>query len=287
MPITTETYNQTKIDSIANLLTLNEQQGTAIDFEVWVDTLKVIPRTDDARRFETYADFVTADTRSVTILLYNGQSNRNDKYIFRLKEEPQSEGLQGIGLDDRIHEKLSSERQKWDFELLENKNQRLKKDLKEAEEYIDQLEESITKLRTRKFHLGNVNLGELGSVMLEGFIRRNPQMLSKLPGGEALAGVIEADNEEGAMVDENRPVAAPESEVTVSEKATPNLSETDRHYLELLQQVRAAFGEVEFVKVMELLDHLSHHPERIDPILTELNQPEVPQEEPLNKEDDE
>lgn len=259
MPITTEPFNQTKIDSISNLLAMNEEQGTNIDYEVFVDTLKVIPRTDDATRFESYADFVNADTRSVTIILFNGQSNRNDKYIFRLKEE-NPEGLQGMGVDERIHEKLTSERQKWEYEQLEEKNQKLKKQLKESEAYIDELEENLVKLRNRKFHLGNLNLGELGSVMLEGFIRRNPQVLAKLPGGEALAGVIEEDNQSANA-------GTSENVVEVASKAPTH----DHPYQDLILQIRQAFNEQDFVFVMQILDALSREPIKIQHVLEYLS----------------
>ncbi len=264
MPVTTEKYSQAKIDSIANLLAVNEEQGTSIDYEVFVDTLKVIPRTDSAGRFESYTDFVNADTKSITIILYNGQSNRNDKYIFRLKEE--NNGLQGLGMDERIHEKLSTERQKWEFEQLETKSQKLQKELKEAGEYIDELEETIVKLRNRKFHLGSINLGELGSVMLEGFIRRNPHLLSKLPGGEALAGVIEEDNE-------SLDAEAPDSEVEVVSKTSPSVTGQEREYIDLLARIRKVFSEQDFIQVMHILDALSQNPalimEMLDVLQTE------------------
>lgn len=261
MPVTTEKYSQAKIDSIANLLAVNEEQGTSIDYEVFVDTLKVIPRTDSAGRFESYTDFVNADTKSITIILYNGQSNRNDKYIFRLKEE--NNGLQGLGMDERIHEKLSTERQKWEFEQLETKSQKLQKELKEAGEYIDELEETIVKLRNRKFHLGSINLGELGSVMLEGFIRRNPHLLSKLPGGEALAGVIEEDNE-------SLDAEAPDSEVEVVSKTSPSVTGQEREYIDLLARIRKVFSEQDFIQVMHILDALSQNPALIMEMLNVL-----------------
>ena len=273
MPITTEPYSQAKIDSIANLLVVNAEQDTPIDYEVFVDTLKVIPRTDDASRFESYSDFVNADTRSLTIILYNGQSNRNDKYIFRFKED-KSNGLQGIGVADRINEKLTTERQKWDFEQLETKNQKLKKELKEAGEYIDELEESIVKLRNRKFHLGNINLGELGSVMLEGFIRRNPQIISKLPGGEALAGVIEEDNQRSETI-------TPDSAVEVTPKST-SPTEEELEYIDLLSQIRKAFNEQDFIKIMQILDTLSREPARLAEVLETLQVNKQENDQELN-----
>jgi hypothetical protein len=63
-----------------------------------------------------------------------------------------------------------------------------------------------------------VNVGEFASIVLEGFVRRNPQMLAMLPGGEALAGVIEQDNEEREKALTEK---TPELEVSFKKVAVP------------------------------------------------------------------
>jgi hypothetical protein len=267
MPVTTEPYNQAKIDSIANLLAVNGEQGMPTDFEIFVDTLKVIPRTSNYERFDTYGDFVNADTKSVTIVLFNGQSNRNDKYIFRLKKEEVQEGLNGFDVDHKISEKLTAERKKWEFEQLQEKYNVQGKELKEANQYIDELEDMLEKHKNRKFHLGNVNLGELGSVMLEGFVRRNPQLLAKVPGGEALAGIIEEDNAEKAT-GLPLPTHQQEAEVTIKKAPHAAVSEEEQYYINFMRQLKQAFDKEEFVQVMTILDHLCKDKALIDETLS-------------------
>lgn len=271
MPVTTEAYNQAKIDSIANLLAVNDEQGIPTDYEIYVDTLKVVHRTANPDRFDSYSDFVSADTRSITIVLFNGQSNRNDKYIFRLKEDA-NEGLNGLDVDTKISEKLQSERKKWEYQQLQDKYEAQSQELKEANKYIDELEEVLEKYKSRKFHLGNVNLGELGSVMLEGFVRRNPQLLAKVPGAEALAGIIEEDNAERAK---GLPLDQENAEVSIRKASQ---SEEDQYYINFIKQIRQAFDQGEFVQVMTILDLLSKDKTLIEQTIDFINEPNTEDE---------
>ena len=66
------------------------------------------------------------------------------------------------------------------YVALKKENERLKTELSEAEAYIEELEEKDEKAKDKKFRMGDVNIGEFASVMLEGFVRRNPQLLTKL-----------------------------------------------------------------------------------------------------------
>jgi hypothetical protein len=107
--------------------------------------------------------------------------------------------------------------------------------------------------------------------MLEGFVRRNPQLLAKLPGGEALAGVIEQDNadREKALLDKS-----PEPEVTFKKKTSttdPELSEEDKSYLDFIKSLKDKFDHEQMTSVMLVLDVLAKRPEDIDPTIQFLS----------------
>lgn len=258
MAIISEQYSQEKVDQIGNLLTRQQEKGNPRDYEIFVDTLKVVDRTDEAEEFDSFSDFVTGDTKSITIVMYHGQSNRNDKYIFRLKESEAS--LNGPTLDTRIDDKLAGERQKWEFELLQDEKRKLQRELKEAQEYIEELENGVDQLKSRKFHLGNINLGELGSVMLESFIRRNPHVLNNLPGGSELAGVL----------DSPAPEATEEHPTEVSVAAGP--SDPQLNYgLQLLEALQQRYDQQGFAALLTLLENLNQSPELISQLLPILS----------------
>ena len=270
MPFINEKYSEQKIDNLYNYLQNSKEQGEAEDYEIFVDAFKVVKRTNDLARFESYSNFIQPETKAVTIVIYDGTSPRNTKHIFTIKED-NSNGLNGVDVDTRIEEKLRSEKEKWETDLLKKENERLKTELSEAEAYIEELEEKDEKAKDKKFRMGDVNIGEFASVMLEGFVRRNPQLLTKLPGGDALAGVIEQDNadREKALLDKS-----PEPEVTFKKKSSSTestLSEEDKSYLDFIKSLKDKFDHEQMTSVMLILDVLAKSPNDIDPTIQYLS----------------
>ena len=270
MPFINEKYSEQKIDNLYNYLQNSKEQGEAEDYEIFVDAFKVVKRTNDLARFESYSNFIQPETKAITIVIYDGTSPRNTKHIFTIKED-NTNGLSGVDVDIRIEEKLRSEKEKWETELLKKENEKLKTELSEAEAYIEELEETAEKAKDKKFRMGDVNVGEFASVILEGFVRRNPQMLAKLPGGGALAGVIEQDNaeKEKALLDKS-----PEPEVTFKKKsnnATNDLSEEDKSYLDFIKSLKDKFDHKQMTTVMLILDVLAKSPNDIDPTIQYLS----------------
>ena len=270
MPFINEKYSEQKIDNLYNYLQNSKEQGEAEDYEIFVDAFKVVKRTNDLARFESYSNFIQPETKAVTIVIYDGTSPRNTKHIFTIKED-NSNGLNGVDVDTRIEEKIRLEKEKWETDLLKKENERLKTELSEAEAYIEELEEKEEKAKDQKFRMGDVNVGEFASVMLEGFVRRNPQLLTKLPGGEALAGVIEQDNadREKALLDKS-----PEPEVTFKKKSSSTestLSEEDKSYLDFIKSLKDKFDHEQMTSVMLILDVLAKSPNDIDPTIQYLS----------------
>ncbi len=262
MPFINEKYSEQKIDNLYHYLQSSKEQGEPEDYEVFVDAFKVVKRTNDLARFESYSNFIQPETKTLTIVIYDGSSPRNTKHIFTIKED-NTNGLSGVDVDSRIEEKLRAEKEKWETDLLRKENESLKTELADAETYIGQLEETVYKIKDRKFRLGDINIGEFASVVVEGMIRRNPQLLTKLPGGEALAGVIEQDNEEREKALTEK---TPEPEVSFkkSGSATGNLSEEEQSYIKFVKQLTDKFNHEQMTSVMLILDVLSKSPNHID-----------------------
>jgi hypothetical protein len=270
MPFINEKYSEQKIDNLYNYLQNSKEQGESEDYEIFVDAFKVVKRTNDLARFESYSNFIQPETKAVTIVIYDGTSPRNTKHIFTIKED-NTNGLSGVDVDTRIEEKLRLEKEKWETELLKKENERLQTELTEAEAYIEELEDNAEKAKDKKFRMGDVNVGEFASVMLEGFVRRNPQMLSKLPGGEALAGVIEQDNAEREKILLDK---SPEPEVTFKKKSSSTesvLSEEDKSYLDFIKSLKDKFDHEQMTSVMLILDVLAKNPNDINPTIQYLS----------------
>lgn len=98
MPVITEHYDQLKIDKLKHYLEMQAQKGNAVPFELFVDNLKVVPRTEDPKEFDNYEFYMNEDTEKLRILIYGyGQSPRNDQYCFMVQKNKIDKGLNGLG----------------------------------------------------------------------------------------------------------------------------------------------------------------------------------------------
>ncbi|MBK7665856.1 MAG: hypothetical protein IPJ32_00075 [Sphingobacteriaceae bacterium] len=112
MAITSETYDQLKIDKLKLYLQTQADRNAARYYEIYVDNLKAVHKTNDIQEFDSYEDYMTEDTDRIRILVYstNSQSPRNDQYVYRMKKQDeqktvvQQQGLSGIEIESRMEE---------------------------------------------------------------------------------------------------------------------------------------------------------------------------------------
>jgi hypothetical protein len=275
MAITSETYDQLKIDKLKLYLQTQADRNAARYYEIYVDNLKAVHKTSDIQEFDSYEDYMTEDTDRIRILVYstNPQSPRNDQYVYRMKKQEeqktivQQQGLSGIEIENRMEEKLQTHRERWEHEALVKELEQTKQQLKESEEYAEKLVAELAVYRSKKMHWGNVNLGEFASVVVEGIVRRNPQMVAKLPGGEALAGIIEDDNRERAST-----TPTPETEVSFKKKSdTPELSEEEKGYLNFMRGIAESFDDEEIIILTQVITKLEEDSTQLKPVAELLN----------------
>lgn len=275
MAITSETYDQLKIDKLKLYLQTQADRNAARFYEIYVDNLKAVHKTNDIQEFDSYEDYMTEDTERIRILVYTTSSSspRNDQYVYRMKKQDeqktivQQQGLSGIELENRMEEKLQTHRERWEHEALVKELEETKQQLKESEEYAEKLAAELQEYRGKKLHWGNVNLGELASVVVEGIVRRNPQMVAKLPGGEALAGIIEQDNKERGTTTPTQ-----ETEVSFKKKSdTPELSEEEKGYLNFMRGIAESFDDEEIVILTQVITKLEEDTTQLKPVAELLN----------------
>ena len=271
--ITTTRYERVKIDLLKKLSDQQAAKGPehAQFYEIWVDEMKVVPRTNDPKEFDSFEEYVTEDTQKIKVqMYYTPNSPRNKTHVFLMKDNQPihaAQTLSGVDIDARISEKVSVERERWDALAVKKELDETKQKLEEAEQYIDLLQGEIEKNKTKKLHIGEVNLGELASVMLEGIIRRNPKIIAKLPGGAALAGVFEQDNKE------RETDSTTETEASFERKpdSEPELTQEERAFIEAIKQMEQKIGTDQLMKVMQIIECLTNDPSQINPVAELLN----------------
>ena len=180
MAIVKEKYAGIKINLLYQLLQSDYEDGRPREYDISVDDLKVVRRTTDPEKFFTHEDFVSGETKYITITLYEGTSKRNTRHVYYLKEGAEEEKATLSGIEQTVNEKLLAQRRQWDFEQLQKENEELKEQVDDQDEYIEKLQQMLEEEKQRKVTIQD-KWGETLSVALEGIVRRNPQLLSNPP----------------------------------------------------------------------------------------------------------
>lgn len=226
-----ETYNPERMEQVRKLLETQIRKGLPVQYEIYVDSFKVVPKTNDIAEFDSFEDYISPATRNMRLLIYDSISGSEqvNECLFKMshflsrQNSPQAAELSGVEIEDKITQQVQNRIDKYehDRDLADTKQQ-----LRDAKQYISELENELEQ-EQRKKGLETIKWGEIGSVVVENIIKRNPQLLSVLPGGEALAGVLMQPAEQPRT---GNAAPEPESEMTFKEKKAPVLSEKERAF---------------------------------------------------------
>lgn len=276
----TNPYNDVKLSQFKMWLHDMATKGEEKHFEVYVNDVKVVPRTNKIEQIDDHKAYLEDTTETVKVFVYNTEnSNRYIQFIFFIeKKKPvehvehipvpqQPQGLSGIELENKINERLTAalaqERERWHNEQVKREFETCKKDLADAEEYIEDLEKQLSHYKSKKLHWGDVNLGDVASVIVEGMVKRNPHWVAKLPGGDALAGLIATE-----ATTENATAEVVENEVVFKKKtpAEDGLSEEVKAQLGFLKQLETHFNQEQLDKIMLILQSFVETPKNIETV---------------------
>jgi hypothetical protein len=277
----TNPYNDVKLSQLKMYLQDQADKNEVKYFEVYVADVKVIPRTTKIETFDDHKVYIDENTETVKVFVYSSElSNRPTQFTYVLeKKKPiensvpfqpqqpqQPQGLSGVELENKITERLTQalaqERERWQTELMKRDFETCKKDLSDAEEYIEDLEKQLSTYKSKKLHWGDVNLGDVASVIVEGMVKRNPHWVAKLPGGDALAGLIAQESTENATAE------VIENEVVLKKKtpADEGMSEEMKAQLGFLKQLESHFNQEQLDKIMLILQSFVEAPKNIETV---------------------
>jgi len=271
MPVTNDKYDQLKIDRLKHFLQEMAAMGQARPFEIFVDSLKVVPRTEDPKEFDNYEYYMNEDTEKIRILIYNSNlSPRNDQYCYYVQQNKPDKPMNGLGdIDGIIQEKLTARDREYELNRLKEELEETKQQLEEAEEYADTLEKQLQEAQSNKYKLGKLNLVELGGAVLENLAVKNSPLLDKM----GLAGLLGAGN-----TPVNSEAKTEETEVKFQKKTTDNANNNSLNpeylqYIPVLQQLDAAFEKPQLEIVMQVLGRFSEEPDKLMTVAELLNIP--------------
>lgn len=301
MALVTQAYNSQKIALLHQVLAADAEEGRPREYDISVDDLKVVRRTEDPERFFLHEDFIVGDTKAVVVTIYEGSSKRNMRYLFTLKGAgvPEDDKATLSGLEGAMTEKMAQQKKAWEYEQLQKELQELKEEMDEQEAYVEKLEGLLREEREKKVSIKD-SWGDVVSVALEGMMRRNAHLLNGVPLiGEGLAGAITEDNKRletaasGApsLFEQETAVSFKRAPKQTSEEESPGegrlhspLSKDARETLRYVNVLRDHFSGEELADVFEIIGRLSQAKENIAEVLDLLKGDEIEENEPLSKE---
>lgn len=290
MPIQFDKFEQNKIDRLKNHLATLAEKNKAKFYEIIVDGLKAVPKTDEISDFDAYEDYITVDTEQIKVIIYNtALSPRNDQYVFILRAKDKDEalniGLNGIPVQkfsrNSISEwrdtKVRKDEQQLEIQRLKREIIELKQKREEQDCYIEDLEKLVEKARKNGNRIGGYHIGDIMSVAVEGFMTRNKEGISKIPFLSGLAGIVKDD---APSLDDIK--KEPETEVSFQKMENHNTTETlskeDETLINLIKEIHRQFAEHEFGSVMEIIDALCKDKSLIESVLEFIKEDSEEQE---------
>jgi hypothetical protein len=270
MPVTNDNYDQLKIDKLKHFLEEMAQRGFARPFEIFVDNLKVVPKTEDPKEFDNYEYYMNEDTEKIRILIYNSQHTpRNDQYCFYVQknktEKPNA--INGLGeIDAIVQEKFSAREKEYELQRLQKELEDTKQQLEESEEYAEELEKQLDEAKSNKYKLGRLDLVDLATAALGKLAEKNADVLSKV-GLQGLSANKEITDSQ-----------TPDTEATFQKKESNNsasnntqLNPESLQYIPVLQNLDQAFEKQDLEVVMLILQKFSEEPSQLKTVAELLN----------------
>lgn len=273
MPIQFDNYNAEKLEHLKMHLQHCAQRGQTKPYEIFVDTLKAVPKTEAIEDFYSFESYLNTDSERIKVIIYNSaQSPRNEQFVFVMKaasrDEAKELGLHGITSERFTKRSLGLWQQRsTEQALYKNEVQALKAEIsrlkgveREQAELIESYEKIIEKAKQNGNKIGGVHIGEVLSVAMEGLVRRNTHLLSKLPFGEELAGIIEKDNFDKANGLQQQQPEISENSFSRIDANTPTSKQEISAFNELFLTLEKHFSEEEMQSIMHLLSALMEDP---------------------------
>jgi len=275
MPIQFDKFDQQKVDNLKTHLDSSAKKGVPKTYEIHVDGVKAVMKTDDPNEFYNYEAYMKEDTNEIKFIIYgSNNSPRNDQYSFSLKAKSQKEALD-FGLDgfsskaysqadirEMVAKRAKQLEESEELELLRIKVKDQDKKLQENKELVDTMQQIIDKAKENGNKIGGMHVGDILSLALEGFVKRNAPAIARATGFEGLAGAFAAEYNTQQTPDNS------ETSFRKKEDSGENsLSEHEKEFVLLFHELEKCFGQQEMLQIIEILQIISKDKSLLTPIL--------------------
>jgi hypothetical protein len=290
MATTVDQYSESRIDKLKTLLRDKKESGVNRWFEIFVDNLRVVQKTDNLDEFDKYKRYVDEGTGQVKIVVYySATSPKNETYQYTQDEEEVSYSknrpVNGADLQEMVNEKLEAREQEFIWRTKQMEFQRkieslqesmlaqqkeYDKQLKEkdeeigdAEEYTDELQKRVKELEAALSKKA-IPFGQLLSAGAEHFLRSNAHRLKKIPLLGGIATMFNAGDGNSSQPDQ---AGGADMSFTPAEDDSPKRTDAEIRTLEWFSTIESAFSPTQMQQYIQLTELLVHAPAHIEPLL--------------------
>lgn len=257
-----ENYEPKKLEAVYQNIVARSKTDNPQFYEIRVDDFPVVEKTSDPERFMTYADFIDANTKYISIFLYYSAKNASDKLFFHLQpnQYTQGKGLAGFPTTSPQESEIDL-KEKWrkelHYEQLIVENAELKDEIEELERTIEHIEEEKENIRKGR----DLNWAGAASVLLDGVmgskkVKRLFPILNDLSGATQQT---EQPAEETQNTFRSKPSPEEEEEESTDEEAYV-LTEEEKRHLGFMHDIKQRVGSIEMANVIHLLDLVTANP---------------------------
>ncbi|MES2386491.1 MAG: hypothetical protein V4543_00710 [Bacteroidota bacterium] len=249
-------YSPEDFQQIYDLLLSKKKKGIAFTYDIAIGEIPVVERTDNLKLFKPVLGRIREDSKSITIRIYSGKSNNNDKYQLVFKHVA---GQELAGFDDfesKITKELDRRQAELDLDRFRVQNAELLKANKALTADNDRLESELNGMQVKHALLGS--FGAIAGPFLEGAL--NNSKLSESPLGGLLGNML------GSGGTKHQPAELPSGSGSTSFSAeeTPlSNAGLSPEYAELCRNLEAMFTPQERGLILSILGHMADDKSKI------------------------
>ncbi|MBL7911647.1 MAG: hypothetical protein JNJ41_11375 [Bacteroidia bacterium] len=259
-----EKYEPKVVATILLMLTNAQKINQPRLFEVYVNELAVVPKTDDIAQLDDYQDYINEETTIIKIFVYHYNQKSSDKFFLHISPETLQEaknrelsGIVPVKTESELKEKWEKDRH---YEALKEENLQLRTQLEiEKEAALKAARETklIREKRDREFKQKAADA--LEGILESEYVKKNLPLagiIKQFFGGQAF------NPDENLSGDGNPDEVVEEEEIEEINQRTLTIEE-EKHLL-LLKDIKAKVGTTHLASIMYLLDLFATNPNSIE-----------------------
>jgi len=232
-----EPYSEGAIERLKHLIKISYQEGKNRFYAILIDGEKVVGKTSDVRKFDTYLKYRNPFTKVITVLMYKGYSFNCNRYEFLVSQG--LSGASGYSQQEQVQKAIAEFKRAHEHEAMQRVLKKKTKKLKELKAIMEKIEDE----KESGFDFEKVT-GMVGQAL---------GLVQQIKGGgqPALNGVPEPEPEDDEIMLE------PISESEEKPKKKKKKSEEELLFNPLFNEK----GSEQIIEIVTFMQNMSKHPD--------------------------